>query len=85
VATARAVVAAARVALVAGATGLVGRAVLARLLADKHYTAVHCVGRRAPSQQDPRLVVHLTDSFREFVSPPVNDLFIALGTHSPHA
>ena len=72
--------AAARVALVAGATGLVGRAVLARLLADKHYTAVHCVGRRAPAQQDPRLVLHLVDSFREFAAPPVDDVFIALGT-----
>ena len=40
------VVAAARVALVAGATGLVGRAVRARLRVDKQYSAVHCVGRR---------------------------------------
>ena len=72
--------AAARVALVAGATGLVGRAVLARLLADKQYSAVHCVGRRAPGQQDPKLRVHLTDSFSEFLVPPVDDVFIALGT-----
>jgi uncharacterized protein YbjT (DUF2867 family) len=75
------VVAAARVALVAGATGLVGRAVLARLLADKRYSAVHCVGRRAPAQHDLKLAVHLTDSFSEFtVPPPVDDVFIALGT-----
>lgn len=73
-------VAAARVALVAGATGLVGRAVLARLLADKQYSAVHCVGRRAPAQRDPRLVVHITDSFSGFAAPPVDDVFIALGT-----
>ena len=72
--------AAAREALVAGATGLVGRAVLARLLADKQYSAVHCVGRRAPAQQDPKLRVHLADSFSEFVAPPVDDVFIALGT-----
>ena len=72
--------AAARVALVAGATGLVGRAVLARLLADKQYSAVHCVGRRAPGQQDPKLRVHLTDSFSKFLVPPVDDVFIALGT-----
>ena len=70
----------ARVALVAGATGLVGRAVLARLLADKQYSAVHCVGRRAPGQQDPKLRVHLTESFSTFVAPPVDDVFIALGT-----
>jgi uncharacterized protein YbjT (DUF2867 family) len=77
------VVAAARVVLVAGATGLVGRAVLARLLADKSarsYSAVHCVGRRAPPQRDLRLVVHRTESLVAFTPPPVDDVFIALGT-----
>ncbi len=68
----------------AGATGLVGRAVLARLLADKQYSAVHCVGRRAPfAAQDapqPKLVAHITDSFSDFVAPRVDDVFIALGT-----
>jgi uncharacterized protein YbjT (DUF2867 family) len=45
-------VAAARVALVAGATGLVGQAVLADLLADKSYSKVICVGLHAlPLQQ----------------------------------
>ena len=70
----------ARVALVVGATGLVGREILARLLADKTYTAVHCVGRRAPLQTHPKLVLHLTDSLSAFSSPPVDDVFIALGT-----
>jgi len=70
----------ARVALVAGATGLVGREILARLLADKSYSAVHCVGRRNPDPVHPALVVHLTDSLREFSAPPVDDVFIALGT-----
>jgi uncharacterized protein YbjT (DUF2867 family) len=73
-------VAADRVALVAGATGLVGRAVLARLLAGNTYSTVHCVGRRAPAQRDARLAVHLTDSFADFAAPPVDDVFIALGT-----
>ena len=80
---------AARVALLAGATCLVGKAVLARLLAGKpsshypdhpDYSAVHCVGRRAPAQQHPRLMVHLVDSFSDFTAPPVDDVFIALGT-----
>ena len=53
--------AAARVALVAGATGLVGQAVLAALLADKSYSAVHCVGRRKLSLQHPKLVQHVVD------------------------
>jgi len=65
---------------VAGATGLVGRAVLARLLAGNAYSAVHCVGRRAPAQRDIRLAVHLADSFAEFTAPPVDDVFITLGT-----
>ena len=72
--------AAARVAVVAGATGLVGQAVLARLLADKSYSAVHAVGRRAPDQQHPKLVLHLAKSFSDIQLPPVDDVFIALGT-----
>ena len=72
--------AAARVAVVAGATGLVGRAVLARLLADKSYAAVHVVGRRAPEQQHPKLVLQITKSFSDISLPPVDDVFIALGT-----
>jgi uncharacterized protein YbjT (DUF2867 family) len=68
------------VALVLGATGLVGREILARLLADKRYSAVHCVGRRKPDPVHPRLVVHPTDSLPEFPVPPVDDVFIALGT-----
>jgi uncharacterized protein YbjT (DUF2867 family) len=59
---------------------LVGRAILARLLADKTYSAVHCVGRRKPDLVHPQLVVHLTDSLPAFKAPPVDDVFIALGT-----
>ena len=66
--------------MLAGATGLVGRAVLARLLADNFYSAVHAVGRRAPDQQHPKLVLHITNSFSDIKLPPVNDVFIALGT-----
>jgi uncharacterized protein YbjT (DUF2867 family) len=72
--------AAARVAVVAGATGLVGRAVLAHLLADRSYAAVHAVGRRAPDQQHAKLVAHLAPSFSDLKLPPVDDVFIALGT-----
>jgi uncharacterized protein YbjT (DUF2867 family) len=69
-----------RTALVVGATGLVGRAILALLLADKHYSAVHVVGRRAPSVQHPKLVVHTSESLTSWKSPEVDDVFIALGT-----
>jgi uncharacterized protein YbjT (DUF2867 family) len=75
--------AAARVALVAGATGLVGQAVLAVLLTDKRYSAVHCVGRNPPGVKHPRLFGHLVD-FHSMESLPgmehVDDVFIALGT-----
>ncbi len=71
---------ASRTALLAGATGLVGQAVLALLLTDKRYTAVHVVGRRAPNVQHPKLVVHLSASLTDWVSPAVDDVFIAIGT-----
>jgi uncharacterized protein YbjT (DUF2867 family) len=76
-------VAAGRVALVAGATGLVGRAVLAGLLADKSYATVHCVGRRALPLQHPKLVQHTVDfkAAAPFAAlSHVDDVFIALGT-----
>ena len=74
------VAAAARVAVVAGATGLVGQAVLALLLADKRYSKVHVVGRRAPDVQHDKLVVHISKSFQDLRLPPIDDAFIALGT-----
>ncbi len=69
-----------RVALVAGATGLVGQALLELLLADQHYSAVHVDGRRAPKMQHPKLVAHTTESLASWSSPEVDDVFIALGT-----
>lgn len=72
-----------RVALVAGATGLVGREILAALLADEHWHHIHCVGRRAPALQHPRLTSHTVD-LRHLPAlpalPAVDDAFIALGT-----
>jgi len=69
-----------RVALVAGATGLVGQAILALLLTDTRYNAVHVVGRRAPAVQHPKLVVHISASLTDWACPAVDDVFIALGT-----
>ncbi len=69
--------------MVAGATGLVGRAVLAGLLTDKRYKAVHCVGRRPLGINHPKLANHVVD-FNHLTSIPgldhVDDVFIALGT-----
>lgn len=71
----------ARVAMVAGATGLVGQEILAALLADKTYSAVHCVGRRPPAQTHSKLHFHAVDFATLPVDlPRVDDCFIALGT-----
>lgn len=73
----------ARVAMVAGATGLVGREILAALLADKTYSQVICVGRRTLPLQHPKLVQHTVDfkAAAPFAAlPHVDDVFIALGT-----
>src|SRR6185312_14303106 len=71
---------AARVALVAGATGLVGREVLAALLADETYAAVHCAGRRAPPVSHLKLTCHTVDFGALRALPRVDDVYIALGT-----
>ena len=60
-----------------------GQAVLAALLADKTYSAVHCVGRRKLSLQHPKLVQHVVDFQAPSglkALPHVDDCFIALGT-----
>ena len=64
----------------AGATGLVGREILAALLADKTYTSVHCVGRRALALKHPKLTSHVVDFDALELLPKANDCFIALGT-----
>ncbi len=73
----------ARTALLAGATGLVGRELLQLLLADTRYSAVHCVGRRALAVQHPKLVAHTVDfaNAKQLSSiPACDDVYIALGT-----
>lgn len=67
----------------AGATGLVGRELLAALLTDKRYAAVHCVGRRPLTLSHPRLFGHVLE-FKNLSTLPgidhVDDVFIALGS-----
>lgn len=70
----------ARVAVVAGATGLVGRAVLAALLADKHTSAVHSLGRRTLPLTHPKLTQHIVDFAALPELPQIDDVFICLGT-----
>jgi uncharacterized protein YbjT (DUF2867 family) len=72
-----------RTALLAGATGLVGRALLPMLLASKQYGSVHVLLRRpAPDiDADSKVKVHQVDFARlPAAFPTVDDVFIALGT-----
>ncbi|CAN7221776.1 NAD-dependent epimerase/dehydratase family protein [Pseudorhodoferax sp. LjRoot39] len=66
--------------LLAGATGLVGREILARLLADRSITEVHTLGRRAPPTPHARLHHHASDLRNIPALPPPHTVFIALGT-----
>jgi len=72
-----------RTALLAGATGLVGRALLPMLLAAKEYRSVHIMVRRGVPdiKTSTRLKVHKVDFARlPEAFPRVDDVFIALGT-----
>lgn len=72
-----------RTALLAGATGLVGRALLSMLLAGKEYRSVHVLVRRAAPEikDNAKLKVHQVDFARlPEAFPTVDDVFIALGT-----
>ena len=71
-----------RIALLAGTTGLIGRALLPLLLESPHYARVHALLRRsAPSlSTSEKLVLHSVDFNALPPMPPVDDVFIALGT-----
>jgi len=76
-------VAAARTALLAGATGLVGRALLSMLLAARQYSSVHIMVRRAlpDIKANAKLEVHQVDfALLPDAFPRVDDVFITLGT-----
>lgn len=69
-----------RVALVAGASGLVGREILTLLLRDTQYQSVVSIGRRTLAIEHPRLVQQIVDFANLPRLPKVDDVFIALGT-----
>lgn len=68
------------VVLVAGATGLVGREIVAALLADRSVAVLHCVGRRPLALTHPKLRSHVVDFAALPTLPPVDACYIALGT-----
>lgn len=71
--------AATRTAVLAGATGLVGREILQGLLADDAVKAVHALGRRALDPH-PKLTSHVVDFTALPALPHVDEAYLALGT-----
>jgi len=69
--------------MIAGATGLVGRALLPMLLASKHYRSVRVLLRRAAPdiKTSAKLKIHRVDFANLLATlPTADDVFIALGT-----
>ncbi len=69
-----------RIALLAGASGLVGREILQSLLADDSVNAVHSLGRRTLAFTHPKLVQYQVDFAALPALPAVTEAYIALGT-----
>jgi uncharacterized protein YbjT (DUF2867 family) len=68
--------------MLAGASGLIGRELLARLLQGAPYAKVHVLLRRAVADlpRSRRLVAHEVDFAALPALPAVDDVYIALGT-----
>ena len=71
-----------RSALLAGATGLISRALLTLLLESPHYASVHALLRRSVRDlpAHPKLRVDVIDFERLTTLPAVDDVYIALRT-----
>ena len=69
-----------RTVIVAGATGLVGQAILQGLLDDDSVPSVHALGRRAPPLTHPKLTVHVVDFQQLPALPKADEVYLALGT-----
>ena len=69
-----------RTALVAGATGLVGREILSGLLADDSVTAVHALVRRPLGLEHAKLTTYVVDFAALPPLPLVDEVYLALGT-----
>lgn len=64
----------------AGATGLVGRALLDGLLADESVKAVHVFARRDIGRTAAKLTAYQVDFAAVPRLPPVDEVYLALGT-----
>jgi uncharacterized protein YbjT (DUF2867 family) len=66
--------------VLAGATGLVGGAILRGLLADDTVTVVHVLARRALQVAHPKLQAQVVDFTSLPALPPIDEAYLALGT-----
>jgi uncharacterized protein YbjT (DUF2867 family) len=69
-----------RTVLIAGATGLVGREILAGLLADPSVVSVHSLGRRKPLVEHSKLTSHVVDVASLPALPAADEVYLALVT-----
>src|SRR4029434_7610526 len=69
-----------RTVALAGGTGLVGRAILEGLLADRSVTAVHALGRRTLGIARAKLTSHVVECAAWLALPPLDEVYLALGT-----
>jgi uncharacterized protein YbjT (DUF2867 family) len=69
-----------RIAMLAGASGLVGRAILQGLLTDGSVAHVHALARRDLPLRHPKLTQYRVDFNALPVLPRISEAFIALGT-----
>lgn len=67
-----------RTVILVGATGLVGREILKGLLSDPTVAKVHCLGRRAPQIEHPKLTAHVVDFAALPSFPAADELYLAL-------
>lgn len=66
--------------LVAGASGLVGRCLLEQLCADPGVAEVHALVRRPLPVTHPKLQEHVVDFTALPALPPVDEVYLSLGT-----
>ena len=71
---------ASRSVVVAGASGLVGRCLVEQLCADPSVSVVHALVRRPLAETHPKLQVHVVDFTALPALPPVDEVYLALGT-----
>ena len=71
---------ASRSVVVAGASGLVGRCLVEQLCADPSVSVVHALVRRPLTETHPKLQVHVVDFTALPALPPVDEVYLSLGT-----